>query len=282
MLDDKDFAAELKLFLLKKSKEDCIFAKDIVDIIATSEMQEKITKGGKPVTISLRTAQRWLRKLDWHYGKKQPGMYIDDHEREDVVAYRNEFVKRWKDYERRMVVYDNDGSPTFPCGFPVTQGPRPTPEQKGEGPSIMVSSFLMPDWGLLTDEEDEAQLFFKAGKTQDGYFSGDDLLAKVEKAIDIFENKTHGMMTGLFMFDNAPSHQKRSQDALSARKMPKKPSESWTHHPNGPKMRDAQFNDGTAQSLHFSDDHPTMPGWFKGTQQIFPTLPVRNLNFKNT
>jgi hypothetical protein len=35
-------------------------------------------------------------------------------------------------------------------------------------------------------------------------------------AIDIFENKTNGTAMGLFMFDNAPSHQKQAKDALSA------------------------------------------------------------------
>ena len=58
-------------------------------------------------------------------------------------------------------------------------------------------------------------LFFKAGKAQDGYFDNDDLVLEVDKAIDIFEGKTNGFATGLFLFDNAPSHQKRAQDALS-------------------------------------------------------------------
>ena len=49
---------------------------------------------------------------------------------------------------------------------------------------------------------------FKAGKNQDGYFSCDDLMKQVKNAIDIFEAKTNGFATGLFAFDNAPSHQK--------------------------------------------------------------------------
>jgi hypothetical protein len=50
------------------------------------------------------------------------------------------------------------------------------------------------------------------------------MLQEVERAIDIFEQKTHKWATGLFLFDNTPSHQKRADDALSARKMPKRPS----------------------------------------------------------
>jgi hypothetical protein len=33
-------------------------------------------------------------------------------------------------------------------------------------------------------------------------------------------------------------------------------------------MRPGVLPDGTAQSFYFSDDHPTMPGWFKGMEVI--------------
>ena len=76
-------------------------------------------------------------------------------------------------------------------------------------------------------------IIFKAGKNHNGYFSSDDLIAQVDNAIDIFEERTNGLATGLFIFDNAPSHQKCADDALSARKMPKGPSENWTHLKGG-------------------------------------------------
>src|SRR6266699_6962338 len=111
----------------------------------------------------------------------------------------------------------------------------------------------------------EARVIFKAGKNRDGWFSGEDLLRQVDTAIDIFEGKTNGFATGLFLFDNAPSHQKRAPDALSARKMPKNPHATWRHHKEGPKMRTTVFGtNNTPQNLYFPDDHPTMPGWFKG------------------
>ena len=31
-------------------------------------------------------------------------MYVDGHERADVVQYRNEFIGRWKEYEKRLKV----------------------------------------------------------------------------------------------------------------------------------------------------------------------------------
>lgn len=121
----------------------------------------------------------------------------------------------------------------------------------------------------LTVEFSEARVFFKAGKNRDGYFDGEDLLQQVENAIDIFEAKSNGFATGLFLFDNAPSHQKRAPDALSARKMPKGPHATWRHHKEGPKMKTTVFGDNnTPQDLYFPDNHPTMPGWFKGMETI--------------
>ena len=80
-------------------------------------MQEKL--GSKAHTISEQTAQRWLKKLDWRYGRKKNGMYINGHEREDVVQYQTKFLARWKEYEEQMITFDNDGNvnitPRLPC-----------------------------------------------------------------------------------------------------------------------------------------------------------------------
>ena len=108
-------------------------------------------------------------------------MYIDGHEREDVVKYREEFVARWKEYEKRFVIYGNDGEIlSQPIGFPVPQigrfrlilvthdestfyetdrrktkwvhaSDKPEPVKKGDGQSIMVSAFVTSEWGLLRD-----------------------------------------------------------------------------------------------------------------------------------
>jgi len=100
-----------------------------------------------------------------------------------------------------------------------------------------------------------------------------DLLQQVDKAIDIFEEKTNGFAARLFLFDNAPSHQKQAPDALSARKMPKNPNPTWTHHKDGSQMQPTTFVDQVQgnhifQNFNFGDDHPTMPGWFKGMETI--------------
>ena len=118
-------------------------------------------------------------------------------------------------------------------------------------------------------------MLFKAGKNRDGYFDADDLLIQVDKVIDIFEERTKGFAKGLFMFDNAPSHQRRAPDAISARKMPKGPHATWTHKKDGPKMRSTTWGpDNIPQDLYYPDNHPTMPGWFKGMEEI---IKERNL-----
>lgn len=49
-------------------------AKDIIDFVATEEMQGKIERlkgDGAKTTILVRTANRWLNALNWQYGKKK-------------------------------------------------------------------------------------------------------------------------------------------------------------------------------------------------------------------
>lgn len=114
----------------------------------------------------------------------------------------------------------------------------------------------------------DARLVWRVGKNRDGYFTAQELCEQVDNAIDIFESNTKGFATGLFLFDNAPSHQKRAPDALSARKMVKFPAVAWTHHKNGPKMRPGYFANGEPQDFYYPDDYAPMPGWFKGMEQI--------------
>lgn len=269
VLSDEDIASEIKSRVVEKSTKGFVKAEDVVDLVASPEMQVIFAEKGisKP-SISKRTAARWLQKLDWRYQKTRNGMYIDGHEREDVVAYRRAFVERWKTYDMRFHKWDNDGCELpRPNGFPLPDnGPfrlvlithdestfyqndrrkivwaestsRPMPQPKGDGQSIMVSDFLTSEWGRLRDGDEcvphclspiflltfvfrEARVIFKAGKNRDGYFSAEDLLAQVDSAIDIFEGLSKGNFRALFLFDNAPSHQKRALDAISARKMSK-------------------------------------------------------------
>ena len=54
-----------------------------------------------------RTARRWLVKLGWTRTVLRKGVYMDGHERADVVEYREEvFLPKMKEFERRMARYE--------------------------------------------------------------------------------------------------------------------------------------------------------------------------------
>ena len=45
-------------------------------------------------TISISTAVRWLKKLGFTLSRVRQGVYVDGHEREDVIVARQEFIKK--------------------------------------------------------------------------------------------------------------------------------------------------------------------------------------------
>jgi hypothetical protein len=79
----------------------------------------------------------------------------------------------------------------------------------------MVADFVSADFrwlhSLASDGEQSARQVIKPGKNRDGYFSNQDIQAQVKEAMSI-------------LMDNAATHLKRAEDALSARHMPKNPS----------------------------------------------------------
>ena len=66
ILEDEDIAQGIQLHLLEIGKKGYIRAQDIVDYIATPEVQEQLA-GRAKTTIHQRTACRWLKKLNWLY-----------------------------------------------------------------------------------------------------------------------------------------------------------------------------------------------------------------------
>ena len=174
VLEDEEVLQEIQGKLAEKAKSGFIKAQDVCDIVASENVQTLFSRLGvhKP-GISLSTAQRWLAKMNWHYKEMKKGMYIDGHERDDVVAYRHMFVHRWADYEAHFQFWDDNGIPLvahpghssdshhhilvthdksvfFQNDERKTswshQDSRPAPKPKGEGQSLMVSDFLTSKW----------------------------------------------------------------------------------------------------------------------------------------
>lgn len=128
---------------------------------------------GFPRKIHWETARQWMHKMGFEVLSKKKGTFVDGHEREDVVTYRNKFLRRLvalgflnptnapsksaiaalpsdlvcppKDVLEKTVVFfhdestfqSNEDQPTF-WGTKGTHIMRP----KGRGAGIMVSDFI--------------------------------------------------------------------------------------------------------------------------------------------
>jgi len=261
--------------------------------------------------ISLATAKHWMHELGYRWQRNHRGQYVDGHECPDVISYRqNHFIPTWTQLEPRMRKWLKDGVtevPLSPGVQPVTvwrhdestfyandrrqsgwveKGAGATPQPKGEGESIMISDFVSPEYGWCKspDGKECARVVFRAGKARDGYFTAEDILAQTAKAIDLL-SKYYSDSDHVFIFDNAPTHLKRAEDALSARQMPKGIQE-WgvdatvmdsagkiVRGPNGKalkkkvRMVDGNLSDGTTQPFYFPESH-AHAGKFKGMAQI--------------
>ena len=164
------------------------------------------------------------------------------------------------------------------------------PRAKGEGASLMVADFVSADYGWLTslDGDQSTRVLFKAGKQREGYFTNKDILNHAGTAMDILD-QDYRDEDHVLVFDNATTHLKRDEDALSATKMPKfapKVGNNWgvevdemdencnpVHGTDGKvlkmkvRMDNAKFADGSPQSLYWPEGHERA-GTFKGMAAI--------------
>ncbi|KAF8158145.1 hypothetical protein B0H34DRAFT_674612 [Crassisporium funariophilum] len=250
----EDLRQELSIYLQSQGKY--VTADHLVQYMAREDVK---TRWKRKEGISLPTAKRWMEKLGYRWTVQPSGQYVDGHEREDVVHYRQHvFLPAMAEYEARARTYDNDGK-EVPKAWPndIEDGPRPfqdrmslwyhdestyyandrrkvgwvhkdakaVPRAKGEGASLMVADFICADhgWCRSPDGSESARVLFKAGAERQGYFTNEDVRAQTQKAMDILD-KHHPNDKHVFVFDNATTHLKRADDTLSARKMPKNPS----------------------------------------------------------
>lgn len=85
MIEKGELKTELEEHLVSIGR--FIKAQDIVDYVAQPAVQEK---HHLKHTISLSTAQSWLRIMGYRWKKLPHGQYVDGHERDDVVKYRQD------------------------------------------------------------------------------------------------------------------------------------------------------------------------------------------------
>lgn len=241
LLIEDNIVNEINIYLLSLGNE--ITATKLADFLCQPEIKEKY---GIECDISHKTACRYLQALGYRYQSTPKGQYVDGHEREDVVTYRKEvFLPKWKKFMNCMATWDKDLKEHLPSG----EGKRviawfhdesvfyahdrrkkgwyhkdatAKPYAKGEGQSLMVADFVSADFGWLTspDGKRSARHLFKPGANQDGYFSNEEIIEQVDEAINILK-EYYPEFDHVLIYDNATTHLKCAEDALSARKMPK-------------------------------------------------------------
>lgn len=230
-----------------------------------------------PPSISIRTATRWFHTLGFHPDHSKKGYYTDDHNRADVVQYRDIFLKQMEDFEKTMIQYDG------PLLTPIVSNDKKTVlithdeslfysnegvsvvwmengkkklKPKSNGLSIMVSAFVCDCHGIMIDDELNLKSYYSIlpGKNRDGWFTNDDLIEQLNNCMPLF-NKLHPNSNLLFAFDNSMTHHKRPNDGLNADLIPLKDGGK-----NVPIMRPTQFKDDNnniiQQSLQYENGIP--------------------------
>lgn len=207
------------------------------------------------LSVSRRTAQNWLVKLEFRFQEyRQGSAYVDGHERADVVAHRNRFVVEMAEWQRRMEIYVGDEMETCiqpelspdeckvvlvtqdECIFQAHDGSRRIWQEKtlkelrpkGPGASIMVSAFLCQCHGLLRLPKETAELhpeipadstiIMHPGTNKDGYFTNEHLGHQTKTMLKIFE-VLHPGCTALVAYDNSSNHHAMADDALVANRL---------------------------------------------------------------
>ena len=202
----------------------------------TSEMFRRWIKTEHNCDVSGETARKWLHTLGFKQVTHTKGVYFDGHEREDVVAYRKTFVEKLSNLDRRCI-YSGHEPILYPNEKPLiivhhdestfyanadqscywADDSVTILKQKSLGQSIMVSDFIEEcSNDYLEYDGEQARLLLET--QTEGYFDSTKFLKQVSKAIDIFERK-YPHAQGVFIFDNAPSHKKCSEDSLNVNRM---------------------------------------------------------------
>ncbi|CAG8642887.1 17739_t:CDS:2, partial [Racocetra persica] len=240
-----------------------------------------------PPTIHVNTAYNYLKVLGYEFSRTKKGIYIDGHERDDIVAYRVVFLDRMLELEKLMPVFDGENMeieiwPELSPGenfiyllyminiyFLRMMGEQPL-RKKGKERSLHVSEFLTDICGHLKLDASSPNYLKKAcviitlDTNGDSWWTAEDLIAQVrDKVIPIFKEQFPGAVA-VFAFNNATSHAAFAPDALVAKRMNKRSKGKQ------PKMRSTTFRSEITQDIVFPLNHPDalLRGQPKGLQVV--------------
>jgi hypothetical protein len=202
--------------------------------------------------ISERTARRWLVRLGYRRTMIKKGVYMDGHERPDVVQYRTDvFLPKMAGFEARMTQYYGPDlevvEPILPpgvkrviayfhdeCCFHALDYMRSAwlaegetvLQKKSRGRLIHFSDFITEGTGRLVQRDKHGVIIADAreitypGAKGDPWWDTDQLIKQVKRAIKI-HNDIHPGVTALFIFDQSSAHASLPEGALRAFSMNK-------------------------------------------------------------
>jgi len=298
MIDDEDILAKCVDWLRgqKPSKRTPQhFQAYLVDTVLP------LATGAISATVSESTARRWMLRVGYKYGAWSKDVYVDGHERPDVVVQRQTFCSNWLGLYDRMRSFSGDSmdveTPPVDTSAPevvwVTHDEsvfyanddgglvwsckdNPDLPKKSRGRSVMVSDFLCACHGRLYNITDAKKEFvteiLHVGKNQDGYWTSEHVVKQAKmKALPAFM-AMHPQAIALFCFDQSTNHAAFADDALRARSMNLGPGGKQS------RLRDGWFGEEkTTQVMTFPQDHidDKMRGQPKGLKI---TLSERGVN----
>jgi hypothetical protein len=128
----------------------------------------------------------------------------------------------------------------------------------------MVMDFVSADYGFLCscNGKESAHMIFKPGKNCNGYFTKEEIIEQAEKAMEILA-RDYPVEDHIFIYDNAMTHLKCADDALSAWKMPKNIPKEGTHwgievNTKGPDGKNIYGPDGKLLKMKIRLGHGTL------------------------
>ncbi|RHZ49229.1 hypothetical protein Glove_527g16 [Diversispora epigaea] len=180
-----------------------------------------------------------MHKLGFHHKCYQKGVYVNGHERPDVIAYYQIFFQKVTELEQLMSKwYDED------CKI------RTFPQ-------------------LVNDNYEEACITMVVDMHHDGFWDAKKLLEQVKWTINIFE-RTHSKC--IFAFNNVTSHTAFAEDALVASKMNLGPGGSVskmqnTHYKRSSKIENNNKNNGDDEPAE-GDGQLNLGNYYKNVQLV--------------
>jgi hypothetical protein len=172
LIDSDEFRVELQDYLRAAGKY--MTATSVIRFMAQPNIKEA---WGLTKPVSKTTAKKWMHQLDCRWRHERKGLYLDGHERPDVVEYRQTvFIPKSKEMEAHMQSFATFEFYTYmdpilcrivmwfhnECMFYaydcrlllwVLMSASPKPTKKGEGQTLMVSDVVSAEHGWLSSPD---------------------------------------------------------------------------------------------------------------------------------